>query len=82
MSSASWSVVETTALLLDSEEREVVLGDLAESGESTWRVLLGVIGLAYSLMTGIILLVVGFAAALAGMLSRARAGRDGPLETA
>jgi hypothetical protein len=45
MSSASWSVVETTALLLDSEEREVVLGDLAESGESTWRVLLGVIGL-------------------------------------
>jgi hypothetical protein len=43
---------------------------------------LGVIGLAYSLMTGIILLMVGFASALAGMLSRARARRSGPLETA
>jgi hypothetical protein len=43
---------------------------------------LGVIGLAYSLLTGIILLMVGFAAALAGMLSRARTRRGGPLETA
>jgi hypothetical protein len=43
---------------------------------------LGVIGLAYSLMTGIILLMVGFAAGLAGMLNRARAKPDGPLGTA
>jgi hypothetical protein len=43
---------------------------------------LGAIGLAYSLMTGLILLMVGFAAALAGMLSRARAKRAGPMETA
>jgi hypothetical protein len=43
---------------------------------------LGVIGLAYSLMTGLILLVVGIGSALVGMLSRARTRRDGPLETA
>jgi hypothetical protein len=43
---------------------------------------LGVFGLAYSLMTGLILLVVGIGAGLAGMLNRARGRRDGPLETA
>jgi hypothetical protein len=43
---------------------------------------LGVIGLAYSLMTGLILLVVGIGSAMAGMLNRARSRRDGPLETA
>jgi len=45
MSSASWSLVEIAALLLEREEREVVLGDLVESGESSWGALLGVIGL-------------------------------------
>ena len=39
------SLVEAAALLLAPAEREAVLGDLAEAGESVWRGLLGVFGL-------------------------------------
>ncbi len=42
---SSWSVVEAAALLLPPREREVVLGDFAEAGESSWRAVCGVLGL-------------------------------------
>lgn len=45
MSSASWSLVETASRFLEREEREAVLGDLIESGETAWRGLLAVLGL-------------------------------------
>jgi hypothetical protein len=45
MSSTHWSLVEAAALLLEPGEREVVLGDLAETGEKPWRAVLGVLGL-------------------------------------
>jgi len=45
MSSASWSLVEFASQLLARDEREAVLGDLAEVGESAWQGLLGVLGL-------------------------------------
>jgi hypothetical protein len=37
--------VDVVAQLLEPREREAVLGDLAEAGESGWRGLLGVLGL-------------------------------------
>lgn len=40
------SLVEAAAQFLERDEREAVLGDLAESGESASRALWGVIGLA------------------------------------
>ena len=46
MTTASWSLVEVAARLLNPEEREVVLGDLAESGESSAQGFLAVLGLA------------------------------------
>lgn len=45
MSSTHWSLVEAAALLLEPAEREVVLGDLAETGEKAWRAVFGVLGL-------------------------------------
>jgi len=39
------SLVETVAQLLEHHEREAVLGDLAEAGESAWQGLLDVLGL-------------------------------------
>lgn len=45
MTSLGWSVVEVACHLLEREEREVVLGDLAESEESAWQGLLDVLGL-------------------------------------
>ncbi len=45
MTHMNWSLVEATAQLLGRDEREAVLGDLAESGESVWRELLDVLGL-------------------------------------
>ncbi len=46
MSVTRWSLVEYASRLLEPNEREAVLGDLFESGDSTWKSLLGVIGLA------------------------------------
>jgi hypothetical protein len=40
-----WPLVEAAARLLERSEREAVLGDLLETGECTWRGLLGVFGL-------------------------------------
>lgn len=42
----------------------------------------GVIGFVVSLMTGLILLVIGLGSALAGLLKRARSGPAGPLSSA
>jgi hypothetical protein len=39
------SLVQVASQLLEPREREAVLGDLAEAGESAWRGLLGVLGL-------------------------------------
>ena len=47
MTSTGWSLVETAARLLARDEREAVLGDLVEAGESTWQGLLGVLGLVF-----------------------------------
>jgi hypothetical protein len=40
-----WSPLNSAALLLEGEEREAVLGDLAEAGESATQQLLGILGL-------------------------------------
>jgi len=47
MTSTGWSFVEAAARLLARDEREAVLGDLVEAGESTWRGLLGVLDLVF-----------------------------------
>jgi hypothetical protein len=39
------SLAEVAAQLLEPCEREAVLGDLAEAGESAWHGLLGILGL-------------------------------------
>jgi hypothetical protein len=46
MTDISWSFVEVAARLLEGDEREAVLGDLLEGGESGLRGLLDVFGLA------------------------------------
>ena len=45
MTSTHWPLVEVAARLLERSEREAVLGDLLETGESAWRGLLEVLGL-------------------------------------
>jgi hypothetical protein len=45
VNSLGWSLVETTAQLLDVHQREAVLGDLVEAGESSWSALYGILGL-------------------------------------
>jgi hypothetical protein len=49
MISFGWSLVETTAQLLEGEQREAVLGDLVEAGESAWQGLLGILSLIFRL---------------------------------
>jgi hypothetical protein len=45
MSTIGWPLVEIASRLLESDEREAVLGDLAEANESAWPGALGVLGL-------------------------------------
>ncbi len=45
MSSLQWSLVEVASRLLEREDREAVLGDLAEAQENAWNGLFGVMGL-------------------------------------
>jgi hypothetical protein len=45
MSNFGWSLVETTAQLLDVHQREAVLGDLVEAGESAGQALFGILSL-------------------------------------
>jgi hypothetical protein len=40
MTRANWSLVDVAAQLLECDERETVLGDLLEAGESAWQGLL------------------------------------------
>jgi hypothetical protein len=49
MMSFGWSLVETTAQLLEGDRREAVLGDLLEAGESAWQALLGILSLVLRL---------------------------------
>lgn len=43
--SFGWSLVETTAQLLERDQREAVLGDLVEAGDSAWQSVLGILHL-------------------------------------
>lgn len=45
MTGIGWSLVGVVSRLLEREEREAVLGDVLEAGESAWQGLLGVLGL-------------------------------------
>lgn len=46
MTNAAWPLVEFAARLLETPERDAVLGDLLEAGEGAWQGLLQVLGLA------------------------------------
>jgi hypothetical protein len=45
MTGVGWRLIDAVALLLERDEREAVLGDLVEAGESAWHGLLDVLGL-------------------------------------
>jgi hypothetical protein len=45
VSGISWWLADRVSLLLESDERKTVRGDLAESGESGWQALAGMLGL-------------------------------------
>lgn len=45
MKAAGWATVLFAARLLDADEREAVLGDLEEIGETSWRGLIDILGL-------------------------------------
>src|ERR1700758_5662533 len=40
----TWPLVESVARLLDRDERDAVLGDSLEAGDSPWQALSGVLG--------------------------------------
>jgi hypothetical protein len=46
MTRAGWWLVESTARLLKGDQREAVLGDLVEAGQSTWTSLKDILDLA------------------------------------
>jgi|UPI00047B6CFE hypothetical protein len=46
MTNMGWSLVELASRLLEPREREAVLGDLTETGDTLWQSLLGIVGLA------------------------------------
>jgi hypothetical protein len=47
MTRAMWTLVNYASRLLATNEREAVLGDLAEAGDTGWQGLLGVLGLVF-----------------------------------
>jgi hypothetical protein len=53
MTSIDWSLVEVASQLLERDEREAVLGDLVEAGESAWHGLLDVLGLVIRRQAGL-----------------------------
>ena len=53
MNTSVWPLVELSTRLLHPEEREVVLGDLVETHETTWRGLLDVFGLVLRRQAGL-----------------------------
>jgi hypothetical protein len=46
MTNIAWSLIESAAQMLEPNDREVVLGDLAEANESVWGGLVEIVGLA------------------------------------
>jgi hypothetical protein len=53
MNGHTWPLVKLGTRLLDPEEREVVLGDLAETHETAWRGLRDVLGLVFRRQAGL-----------------------------
>lgn len=53
MTGVDWALVEVAARLLQRDEREAVLGDLVEAGESAWQGLLDVLGLVIRRQAGL-----------------------------
>jgi hypothetical protein len=53
MTAIQWSVVEAASQLLEPDERETVLGDLVEGGESAWHALVDVLGLILRRQVGL-----------------------------
>jgi hypothetical protein len=51
MTSMGWPLVEVVARLLESDERDAVLGDLQEASETTWHGLFGVLALVFRRQT-------------------------------
>jgi hypothetical protein len=47
MTSTLWSLVEFAGRPLDRDERDAVVGDSLEAGESAWQALFGVLGLVF-----------------------------------
>jgi hypothetical protein len=47
MTRTDWALVNYVSRMLSPSEREAVLGDLAEAGDSGWQGLLGVLGLVF-----------------------------------
>jgi hypothetical protein len=47
MTRADWALVDYASRLLAPCEREAVLGDLAEAGDTSWQGLIGVLGLVF-----------------------------------
>jgi hypothetical protein len=53
MNARVWPLLELGTRLLDPQEREVVLGDLVETHETTWRGLLDIFGLVLRRQAGL-----------------------------
>jgi hypothetical protein len=53
MTGINWSLVEVASQLLERDEREAVLGDMVEAGESAWHGLLDVLGLIIRRQVGL-----------------------------
>jgi len=47
MTRADWALIHYASRLLKPDEREAVLGDLLEAGDSAWQGFLGVLGLVF-----------------------------------
>jgi hypothetical protein len=53
MNTSAWPLLELSTRLLDPVEREVVLGDLEETHETTWRGLVDIFGLVLRRQAGL-----------------------------
>jgi hypothetical protein len=53
MTGINWSLVEVASQLMERDEREAVLGDMVEAGESAWHGLLDVLGLIIRRQVGL-----------------------------
>jgi hypothetical protein len=53
MNASTWQLVELSSRLLEAKDRDIVLGDLAETEEGAWRCLLEVFGLVLRRQAGL-----------------------------